>query len=99
MPAHQLIIAPTAKIDLTTIYQHGLQQWGQVQSDSYLETIKAQFWLLTKQPLMGIERPDILPDIRSFPIGSHVLFYRVTTDSLEIIRLLHSRQDPQQHLK
>jgi toxin ParE1/3/4 len=99
MARHQMVIAPAAKNDLKDIYQYGLRQWGQSQSESYLSTIKKQFWLLTQQPLMGTERPELLPDTRSLPIESHTLFYRVTANRVEIIRVLHGRQDPQRHLK
>jgi toxin ParE1/3/4 len=99
MPAHQLVIAPAAKADLKDIYQYGLRQWGQAQSDSYLENLKDHFWSLTEQPLMGVDRTELLPGTRSLPIESHTLFYRVTTDTVEIIRVLHGRQDPQRHLK
>ena len=99
MPTYQLIIAPAAIVDLKSIYQYGLRRWGKAQSDSYIENIKTQFWLLTTQPLMGIERPELLNNIRSQPIQSHTVFYRVTTNQIEIVRLLHSRQDPQGHLK
>jgi toxin ParE1/3/4 len=99
MASHQLIIAPAAKNDLKEIYQYGLRQWGQAQSESYLSTLKNQFWLLTQQPLMGTERSELLPNARSLPIESHTLFYRVTANRAEIIRVLHGRQDPQRHLK
>ena len=99
MPVHQLVIAPAAKADLKEIYQYGLRQWGQAQSDSYLENLKDHFWSLTEQPLMGIDRSELLAGSRSLPIESHTLFYRVTPDTLEIIRVLHRRQDPQRHLK
>lgn len=99
MASHQLVIAPAAKNDLKDIYQYGLRQWGQSQSESYLSTIKKQFWLLTQQPLLGTERPELLPDTRSLPIESHILFYRVTANKVEIIRVLHGRQDPQRQLK
>lgn len=99
MPAHQLVIAPAAKADLKEIYQYGLRQWGQAQSDSYLENLNGHFWSLTEQQLMGVERPELLPSIRSLPIESHTLFYRVTTNTVEIIRVLHGRQDPQRYLK
>jgi toxin ParE1/3/4 len=99
MARHQLVIAPAAKNDLKDIYQYGLRQWGQSQSESYLSTIKKQLWLLTQQPLMGTERPELLPNTRSLPIESHTLFYRVAVNRVEIIRVLHGRQDPQRHLK
>lgn len=99
MPAHQLVIAPAAKTDLKDIYQYGLRQWGQTQSESYLENIKQQIWTLTEQPLIGVDRSELLSGARSLPIESHTLFYRVTLDTVEIIRVLHGRQDPQRHLK
>ena len=99
MPGHQLVIAPAAKADLKEIYQYGLRQWGQSQSNSYMQNLKDHFWSISEQPLMGVERPELLPGARSLPIESHTLFYRVTTNRVEIIRVLHGRQDPQQHLK
>ena len=99
MASHRLVIAPAAKNDLKEIHQYGLRQWGQSQSESYLSTIKKQFWLLIQQPLMGTDRPELLPDTRSIPIESHTLFYRVIANRVEIIRVLHGRQDPQRHLK
>lgn len=99
MASYQLVIAPAAQNDLRDIYQYGLRQWGLAQSESYLSTIKNHFWLLTRQPLMGTERPELLPNIRSLPIESHTLYYRVTSNRVEIIRVLHARQDPQHHLK
>ncbi|MBV1952259.1 MAG: type II toxin-antitoxin system RelE/ParE family toxin [Cycloclasticus sp.] len=99
MPAYQLVIAPAAKADLKDIYQYGLRQWGQTQSESYLESIKEQLWTLTEQPLIGVDRSELLLGARSLPIESHILFYRVTSDAVEIVRVLHGRQDPQRHLK
>lgn len=99
MPVHQLVIAPAAKTDLKDIYQYGLRQWGQTQSENYLENIKEQFWTLIEHPLIGVDRSELLSSARSLPIESHSLFYRVTSNTVEIIRVLHSRQDPQRHLK
>ena len=99
MQVKRLIIAPTATNDLKEIYAYSLRQWGQSRSNRYLENIKDKIWLLIEQPLLGIERPEIFNDIRSVTIESHTLFYKVTTDTIQIIRVLHRRQDPQQHLK
>lgn len=87
MASHQLVIAPAAKNDLKDIFQYGLRQWGQSQSESYLPTIKKQFWLLTQQALLGTERPELLPDTRSLPIESRILFYHVTANKVEIMRV------------
>lgn len=99
MPSHQLVIAPAAKDDLKDIYQYGLRKWGKSRSAGYLTTIKDQLWSLTEQPLMGIERPELLPQTRRLATQRHTLFYRVLANQVEIIRVLHNRQDPLRHLK
>jgi toxin ParE1/3/4 len=99
MPRHQLVLAPAAKNDLGDIYQYGLQHWGQTQAQKYLSMIKEQLWALAQQPRLGTERSDLLPGTHSLPIESHTLFYRVSASRVEIIRILHGRQDPKRHLK
>ncbi|HGG60179.1 MAG TPA: type II toxin-antitoxin system RelE/ParE family toxin [Gammaproteobacteria bacterium] len=98
MSPRRLVIAPAAKHDLGEIYQYGGRHWGKSRSQAYLSRIKKQLWLLTRQPHLGVERPELLPDVRSFPLESHTLYYRVTPTSVEIIRVLHGRQDPRRHL-
>jgi toxin ParE1/3/4 len=99
MPSHQLVIATAAKDDLQDIYQYGLRRWGKAQSDSYLTALEDQFWSLTEQPLMGVERPELLAHTRSLPVQSHILFYRVASNKVEIMRVLHGRQDPLLYLE
>jgi plasmid stabilization system protein ParE len=55
-------------------------------------------------------RADLAPGVRSFHIRRargarsvkgpvHVLFYRATADLIEIVRVLHERMDPTQHIE
>ena len=99
MTKYELVIAPVARDDLKDIYQYGCRHWGKVHSEGYLAAIKDQIWMLTEQPFLGVERPELLANIRSLPIQSHTLFYRVASSKVEIIRVLHGRQDSQRHLK
>lgn len=92
-----LIISPIARNDLKVIYQYSLRKWGETQSSTYLDAIKTQFWNLTEHPEIGIVREELSPYMRSFSIESHVVFYRLRTEHIEIVRVLHSRQDPQHH--
>jgi toxin ParE1/3/4 len=98
MPKYALLIATSAKTDLKDIHRFGIRKWGQAKSDAYIESLKENFWLLTQHPLMGMERPELLSGIRSLPVESHILFYRVMDDRVEIIRVLHARQAPRQYL-
>ena len=95
----ELVISPEARQDLREIYQYSLRTWGQAQSAGYLAQIREQLWMLITQPQMGCERPDLAPSLRSMPVKRHILFYRVGNHRLEIVRVLHGRQDPRRHIK
>jgi len=97
--SYNLIIAPLAKHDLKHIYDYGISNWGARQASDYLDKLKEHFWGLTEQPKMGIEREELLPGMRSFPVDSHVVFYRLQQSQVEVVRILHGRQDPQRHIK
>jgi len=99
MNAYLLVISPAAQNDLKGIYQFGQRIWGKTQSSQYLDQLMTQFWALTEQPLMGAERSELLPDLRSITVESHVIFYRVQSKQIEIIRVLHGRQDPNRRIK
>lgn len=98
MTALQLIISPQAKADLKDIWQFGFSRWGRAQSDNYLEALKGQIWTLLEQPNMGTARNELLAGTRSLPVASHTLYYRIRENNLELIRVLHGRQDPGRHL-
>lgn len=88
-----LVFTPAAKADLKEIYRYGLQQWGQDQSLRYLEKLKNKLWSLTELPFMGVERSALVVGMRSLSVESHIVFYRVTTNQIDIVRVLHARQD------
>uniref|UniRef100_UPI00405667D4 type II toxin-antitoxin system RelE/ParE family toxin n=1 Tax=Candidatus Electrothrix sp. TaxID=2170559 RepID=UPI00405667D4 len=94
MSRYQLVISPVAQNDFKNIFQFGLRHWGKNQSISHLNNLKNHLWTLTQHPHIGIERPELQPEIRSIPSTSHVIFYRIQAQTIEIIRILHVRQDP-----
>jgi toxin ParE1/3/4 len=98
MGNHPLVISPAAQEDLRDFYLFGLHKWGQNQSSTYLEKLKDMLWLLTEQPHIGVERPDILSEMRSFVVEGHVVFYQLQSNHIEVIRVLHARQDPNNHI-
>ncbi|WP_374656253.1 type II toxin-antitoxin system RelE/ParE family toxin [Phenylobacterium sp.] len=44
-------------------------------------------------PESGRSRDDLQPGMRAWVVGSYVVFYRVTPDALEIVRILHGARD------
>jgi len=99
MKDYKLVLSPRSLDDLKDSYKYGVLNWGEAQASDYLDTLKASFWKLTEQPKMGVEREALLPNMRSFPVEHHIVFYRLQSEHIEIVRVLHARQDPQLHIK
>ena len=43
--------------------------------------------------MMGRERSELLPGMRSFPIGRYLIFYRIVEDTLQVVRVLSGYRD------
>ena len=98
MASRKLLLSPAAKADIRAIYQRSLGKFGRARTEAYLEGIKESMWTLTSQPLLGIDRSELLPELRSLVVATHIIFYRALKDRVEIVRVLHARQDPATHL-
>ncbi len=95
---YKLTIPPIVKDDLRVIYQYGRLNWGEAKASDYIDNVKIKFWSLTEHPEIGIKQEALLPDLRSLIVNKHIIFYRIKKQQIEIIRVLHARQDPQRHL-
>ena len=82
-----------AKQDLRSIGRYTQTTWGREQRNIYLAKIDAAFQLLTMEPQLGKSCDDLRAGYRKYPVGKHLIFYRQSANSLEIIRILHERMD------
>jgi toxin ParE1/3/4 len=62
-------------------------------ADGVIDAITERFWLLAQYPRMGRSRDDLRPGLRSFTVGEYVIFYIIEHEDVEILRVLHGRQD------
>jgi toxin ParE1/3/4 len=60
---------------------------------SFVERLRPRCRLLSEQPLIGRERPDIRPGLRSLPTQNYVVFYRLVHDTLQIVSVVHGSRD------
>jgi toxin ParE1/3/4 len=86
-------LRPAAETDLSNIWQASAAQWGIGQADSYIDGLFAVFDLLAEYPELARERTAFSPPVRVHPAGSHLVIYRLEDQTVEIIRVLHSRQN------
>ena len=54
--------------------------------------IEGKLGVLSNQPGIGAARLPGFPDVRAFPVGSHLLFYRPHSGGggIELIRVMHA---------
>jgi toxin ParE1/3/4 len=72
--------------------------WDEDQAERYLRLLNVGFIDLTIQPDLGRSCDAIRLGYRVFRVGSHVIFYRVLNQRIEIVRVLHQSMDFERHL-
>ncbi|HEU4854330.1 MAG TPA: type II toxin-antitoxin system RelE/ParE family toxin [Nitrosospira sp.] len=91
-----LVFADLAQRDIDDILAYTLENRGAGQLEKYKIMLDTAFKEIEQNPDMG--KSGLLPGLRRFPAGSHVIFYRVDDTSISVIRVLHGRMDYSRHL-
>ena len=86
-------ITPRAERDLINIGRYTLEMWGSEQRNLYLEAIEERFKLIAENPFIGQHRPDVKEDYYSYLQGSHVIFYLIRNNGIDVIGIPHQRMD------
>lgn len=88
----KLVISDEAAHDIEEIYEFLYLRNARVAAELTAELIRI-FQLLTEQPLMGKNRDELHPGLRSFPVGKHIIFYLINPGKIVIARVLHGARD------
>ncbi len=88
----QLIISPDARKDLSDIWDYIAVSSVDAVDALYDEFLR-QFELFVAMPDMGKRQDELSVNLRSFPWGRYLTFYRVEGDELTIVRVLHGARD------
>ena len=62
-------------------------------ADRLLDKIAAKCEMLERQPMIGEARPDLAANLREVHVGNYVIFYRLLTDGIEVVRVLHAARN------
>ena len=60
---------------------------------SFIRELRRVCERLADNPLMGRARPELRPNLRSFPYGDYLIFYRPLRDGVSIVRVLHGSRE------
>jgi toxin ParE1/3/4 len=90
-----------AKVDLKSIAIYTQRKWGKEQRKIYMRQFDDTFHMLSENPKAGTECGYVKTDYRKFPVTSHIVFYRNSSDTdieIEIVRILHKNMDARERL-
>jgi toxin ParE1/3/4 len=94
------ILAPQAAVDLVEIWRYITEQSSVTLADRIESEILDRFALLARTPNGGHVRGDLTNErVRFFPVYSYLIVYRPETKPLQIVSILHGRQDVERILK
>jgi toxin ParE1/3/4 len=85
-------LTPAAEADLDSIATY-IGERNPPAALRLLEKFTRRWELLATQPHSGRTRDDIGPNLRSVIIGNFVAVYRVRSDDVVIVRVLHGSRD------
>ena len=83
---------PQAEQDLIEIFHH-IARDNPTAAEQLVRTINGKCELLARSPMIGRARPELRPDLRSFPHGAYLILYRIVDDGVEIVRVVHAARN------
>lgn len=89
---------PRAELDLLDLWDY-IADDSLDRADEFLDRIEGKLQTLARNPGLGRKREELLAGLRSFPIGSYVVFYRAIEDGIDILRVLHGSRDIEEIFK
>ncbi len=88
----RIIRAPAAESDAVEVWAY-IAQDNERAANQLLERFETIFHTLAAQPHLGKAVEELASNLRLFPIGSYLVFYRPIEDGIEIARVLHGARD------
>jgi toxin ParE1/3/4 len=93
MKTRAYIISRKAITDLEEIWQYTVETWSVEQADRYYHLIFDEINFICKNIHAGKSMEHVRSGYRASKVKSHLIFYKVSNDVIEIIRILHEQMD------
>lgn len=88
-------MAVEAEADLDDIWYYIARGSGSPEiADRFIDSLTERFYLLSRNPFIGRRRDqELVPCLRSFPVGEYIIFYRIEGEDVLILRVLRGSRD------
>ena len=88
-----LDLSAMAQHDIDVLHAYGEQQFGKQTADDYSAGLLNLFDLLELNPRMAPEIQSFKRKLRLLHYRSHLVFYRLGRQKIQVLRILHHRQN------
>jgi len=92
------VISKKAVSDLEEIWLYTVEKWSVEQADRYYNLIFDEINYLCKNSAAGKSMEYVRKGYRTSKVKSHLIFYRILNNTIEVIRILHERMDIENRL-
>jgi toxin ParE1/3/4 len=92
MPGYH--IRPLAARDLEQIREY-IAQDNLAAAVRMIDRLMDRFDRLAEFPGIGMAHPELGDQVRGYPVGSYIIYYRPTDDGIDIGRVWHGARDPE----
>jgi toxin ParE1/3/4 len=93
-----ILVRPKARADLKGIWAYTRTEWSEGKADEYLAGLRRCLETLAEWTEGGTDCGYIRAGYRKYPCHHHVIFYRLTADGIEVVRVLHESMDVESQL-
>ncbi|MEQ1676179.1 MAG: type II toxin-antitoxin system RelE/ParE family toxin [Chitinophagaceae bacterium] len=91
-------ITKKAVSDLEEIWLYTVEKWSVEQADRYYNLIIDEIEYICSNADAGKSMEHVRKGYRASKVKSHLVFYKISTDLVEVIRILHERMDIENRL-
>ncbi|MEP7221236.1 MAG: type II toxin-antitoxin system RelE/ParE family toxin [Novosphingobium sp.] len=95
----RLSIAPAARADIISIWDYTAAKHGIGAADAYVTDLDTVMLRLLDYPMLGEDCSSIRRGYRRIRARDHVIYYVPHDGGIEVMRLLHPRQDSVRQLR
>ncbi len=92
------VLSPLARADIDEIWNYTANHWSDAQAERYLRVIENAIKMAASNPKRGRACHEFRMGYFRLSAGSHILFYRIVGDKIDVVRILHQSMDFERHL-
>jgi toxin ParE1/3/4 len=86
-------VSATAERDLKEIFLYWTTRVSAETGERVVDRIVERFSLLAAYPKVGRLCPEIVDDVRCFPAGKYLIYYRMARHWTDILHIFHGARD------